>query len=299
MSTARLLFLAKYRVPHALFSMQWDHHVLGIDQTVVCSPLPQSQLWPCFEKYGIDTSRMSYLNDSVIYNNYPQVNNWVFEDDYRGWWLRQQAIKLSYLDFIGEDVMLMWDPDTFMIEPYRCFENGQLNLLSLMNTTQGSYQGMFEAITGHPRSSPHCFVTELVPVRNQDWRSLRALLAQRWPHKHWLDAIIDATPGMPTVPPWGTGNLIKWFSEYELLGNWSVLQGSVTHQAQRRFEYDSLDKLADLDASKFNAVCDAVPDLSLSMQFDWDTLTVANFEHYRHCVTQALNARTTVPLSSL
>lgn len=290
MTVSRLLFLAKYRVPHALFSMQWDHNIVGIDRTIVCSPVPRDDLWRAFDAYDIDTSRFEYITDDVVYQQYPQVNNWVFPDDYRGWWLRQQAIKLSYLDIINDDAMLMWDPDTFMIKPYRCYDpnTDTVNMMTLIDTTQGSYEGVFEAITGIPRTTPHCFVTEFVPVRGADFQSLKAHLLQRWPNKHWLDAIIDAVPGMPTVPPWGTGNIIKWFSEYEFLGNWAVHRGNITYQQQRRFEYDSLDKLQTLEPSQFNAVCDAVPDLSLSMQFDWDTMTVPNFEHYCDMVLAAL-----------
>lgn len=287
MTVARILFLAKYRVPHACFSLQWDHHLQGIDYTVIATPMSRDELEPVWERYGIDSSKFVYIHDQQVYQHYPQVNNWVFKDDYRGWWLRQQAIKLSFLDIIQEDVMLMHDPDTFMIKPYCCYSKPTLTLMSLMNTTQGSYNGVFEAITGLPRQSPHCFVTELVPVRANDWRSLRDHIQQRWPKKHWLDGIIDAVPGMPTVPPWGTGNIIKWFSEYELLGNWAVHCGNVDYHAQSRYEYDSLHKLADLDSHEFNAVCDAVPDLSLSMQMDWDTLTIPNFEQYQAWVRAA------------
>lgn len=288
MTVTRMLFLAEYRVPHACFSLQWDHMLEGIDHTVVAhtTNLDPAVIKKIFQKYGIDTHRWEFLNDSEIYRRYPQVNNWVFPDDYRTYWLRQQAIKLSYLDMIDANVVLMQDPDTFMIEPYRCWHNGTLNLMSLLDTTQGSYQGVFESITGIPRTTPHCFVTELVPTRKQDWRAMRELLQQRWPQKHWLDAIIDAVPGMPTVPPWGTGNIIKWFSEYEFLGNWSVYQGNVIYQAQRRFEYDRLEKLSDLDPRQFNAVCDAVPDLRLSMQFDWNTLEVIDFERYLKIVQE-------------
>jgi len=288
MTVARILFLAKYRVPHACFAMQWDHNLQGVDYTVIATPMSRDQLEPVWHRYNIDSSKFVYVNDQMVYEHYPQVNNWVFEGDYRGWWLRQQAIKLSFLDIIQEDVMLMHDPDTFMIIPYSCYHNNTLNLMSLMDTTQGSYNGVFEAITGLPRQSPHCFVTELVPVRRSDWMSLRDHIQQRWPHKHWLDAIIDAVPGMPTVPPWGNGNIIKWFSEYELLGNWAVHQGSVSYHAQLRYEYNSLHKLAHLDSTAYNAVCDAVPDLSLSMQFDWDTLVIPNFEHYCAVVNAAL-----------
>ena len=283
MSIVRVLFLARYRVPHACFALQWDHNLVGIDRTVIATPMSREELEPVWTKYNIDSSDFVYVNDSAIYERYPEVNNWVFDDDYRGWWLRQQAIKLAYLDMLDADVMLMHDADTFMTEPYRCYDSGQLNLLSLLNTTQGSYHGVFEAITGIPHPSPHCFVTELCAVRKRDFIELRRHIESRWPNKHWLDAIIDAVPGMPTIPPWGTGNIIKWFSEYELLGNWAVTQGNVIYQEQRRFEYDELDKLANLTLA-YNAVCDAVPDLSRSMQFDWATLTVPDFERYRQMV---------------
>lgn len=279
MTVARVMFLAKYRVPHAAFAMQWDHNLKGIDTTVIASPMTRDELEPVWHKYNIDSSRFEYINDSIIYKQYPEVNNWVFPDDYRGWWLRQQAIKLAYLDILEHDVFLMHDADTFMLEPYNPYSNNQLNLLSLMNTTQGSYNGVFEAITGLPHQSPHCFVTELCAVRKTDFVKLREHLQQRWPNKHWLDAIIDAVPGMPTVPPWGTGNIIKWFSEYELLGNWAVAQGNVTYQAQSRYEYNTLDKIAGFE-SVHNSVCDAIPDLGHSMQIDWDTLDIKDFDKY-------------------
>lgn len=279
MSVARVLFLAKYRVPHAAFALQFDHFLEGIDYTIIATPMTREELEPVWAKYNIDSSKFQYVNDSVIYEQYPEVNNWVFEGDYRGWWLRQQAIKLAYLDYLDADVMLMHDADTFMIEPYCCYKNGKLNLLSLLDTTQGSYEGVFESITGMPRQSPHCFVTELCAVRKADFIVLRQHLEQRWPGKKWLDAIIEAVPGMPTVPPWGNGNIIKWFSEYELLGNWAVHCGNVTYQEQRRFDYDSLDKLGNF-GREHNAICDAVPDLSRSMQMDWDTLTIPDFAQY-------------------
>lgn len=250
--------------------------------------MTKDQLEPVWEKYKIDSSKFLYLNDSEIYQKYPQVNDWVFPDDYRTFWLRQQAIKLSYLDLIGEPVMMIQDPDTFMIQDYCPYDGHTLNLMSLLNTTQGSYNGMFESITGYNRPTPHCFVTEFVPVRYADWTKLTEHLRARWPGKHWLNAIIDATPSMPTIPPWGHGEMIKWFAEPELLGGWAVLQGNVSYFEQRRFEYDQLHKLSQLDTVLYNAVCDAVPDLSLSMQMDWDSLDIANFELYREMVINAI-----------
>jgi len=287
MSVARVLFLARYRVPHACLALQFDHFIQGIDQTIIATPVPKEQLWPVFEKYGIDTSNFRYVNDSVIYELYPEVNHWVFEGDYRGWWLRQQAIKLAYIDYLKEEVVLMHDADTFLIKPYRCYHDGTLNLLSLMNTTQGSYNGVFESITGIAHPSPHCFVTELCAVRWHDFAQLRAHLDHRFPNRCWLDAIIGAVPGMPTVPPWGDGNIIKWFSEYELLGNWAVHCGNVQYQAQHRYEYQDLEHMSGF-GSKHNSVCDAVPDLSLSLQLDWDTLEIPQFDQYLQSVRAAL-----------
>ena len=98
MTTARVLFLAKYRVPHACMSLQFDHFLEGIDVTVIASPLPKSVLWSIFEKYNIDTTTFEYVSDHEVLPLYPQIENWLFDDDYRGPWLRQQAIKLSFLD---------------------------------------------------------------------------------------------------------------------------------------------------------------------------------------------------------
>jgi hypothetical protein len=285
--TTRILFLARYRVPHAAFSLQFDHYLEGIDHTVIATPMTPAELEPVWHRYGIDSSRFEYINDSVIYQHYPEVNNWVFPDDYRGWWLRQQAIKLAYLDLLDFDVAVMQDPDTFMIKPYAPMINNQLNMLALMNTTQGSYHGVFEAITGQPHPSAHCFVTELCAVRKTNFVLLKQHIQRRWPDKKWLDAIIDAVPGLPTVPPWGTGNIIKWFSEYELLGNWATLQGNVTLQPQRRYEYNRLADIAGF-GPEHNAVCDAVPDLSQSLQLNWHTLEISNFDLYLQQVTNSI-----------
>lgn len=288
MAVTRVLFLAKYRVPHAAFAMQFDHFLEGVDRTIIATPMSREELEPVWRKYNIDSSRFEYVNDSVIYELYPEVNDWIFKDDYRGWWLRQQAIKLAYLDYLDAEVILMHDADTFAIKPYCCYKNNKLNLLSIVNTTQDSYTGVFESITGIPHPSPHCFITELCAVRKVDFVALKQHICQRWPDKKWLSAIIDAVPGMPTVPPWGTGNIIKWFSEYELLGNWAVTQGNVTYQEQQRYEYSQLGNIANFGA-EHTAVCDAIPDLSLSMQIDWDTLEIPGFDQYLESVKKCLN----------
>jgi hypothetical protein len=81
--------------------------------------------------------------------------------------------------------------------------------------------------------------------------------------------------------------LIKWFSEYEFLGNWTLTQREVNWQWQRRFEYDSLDKMKNF-TKDYNCFADAVPDLRLSLQMDWSTGKVKDFDYYLNCVKSKL-----------
>ena len=291
MTVSRVMFLAKYRVPHAAFAMQFDHNLQGIDRTIIATPLTRDELEPVWAQYNIDSSRFTYVNDNIIYHKYPEVENWVFPDDYRGWWLRQQAIKLAYLDYLNDDIMLMHDPDTFMIKPYNPFVDNHLNMLIIPDTQHGSYQGVFEAVTGIPQPSPHCFITELCAVYKMDFARLRHHIEERYPKTKWLDAIINAVPGMPTIPPWGTGNIIKWFSEYELLGNWATCRDQMYTQPQIRYEYTNLNNIAKF-GPEHTAVCDAIPDLSQSFQINWDTLEIPKFHEKLVAVQQCIQSLT-------
>ena len=102
--TVRILYLAKYRIPHACFSLQWDHMLQSIDRTVVVSPVPKEDIWPVLQKYNIDVSKFDYVSDQEILAKYPEVEHWVLPEDYRGNWLRQQALKLSSLDYLDYDI---------------------------------------------------------------------------------------------------------------------------------------------------------------------------------------------------
>jgi hypothetical protein len=247
-------------------AMQFDHFLEGIDRTVISSPVPKDELWSIFAKYNIDTTTFDYLPDSEILPRYPEIDNWLLPNDYRGRWLWQQALKLAVRDYLDDEVVLIHDPDTFMVEPYCCYKDGRLNYLIIPNTTHGSYDGVLESVLGIERQTPHCFVTELVPIHRDDWKALRQRLEQKH-NSHWLDAIIDNVKGMPTIPPWGNGELIKWFSEYEFVGNWAMYQHAVDTQEQRRFEYDSLEKLKNF-TREYNCFADAIPDLRQSLWWD-------------------------------
>ena len=55
MTSAKILYLARYRMPHAIMSLQpeFTKHLIGVDRTCIASPVPKEELWPVFEKYGI------------------------------------------------------------------------------------------------------------------------------------------------------------------------------------------------------------------------------------------------------
>lgn len=291
MTSAKILYLARYRVPHALMSLQFAHNLIGVDRTCVASPVPKEELWPLFEKYNIDTSRFDYAPDSEIYRLYPQVNNWVFEGDYRTYWLRQQAIKFAFLDYLDYDLMVMHDPDCILINPYEPFKNDKLNFMVLENESHswGYYETIKNAL-GFERLTPHCFISEFVPVLKKDINDLVKFLEDTH-QRHWLDAIIENCPPQPTVPPWGKGELIRWFSEYEFIGNWVMSRREITMEPQRRYYYDSMDKIGNFDPAYHTAVCDAVPDLSLSVHMDWDKKEVVNYHMYMDKIYEKLAQR--------
>lgn len=288
MTSAKILYLARYRVPHAIMALQpeFSRHLIGVDRTCIASPVPQEELWPIFEKYGIDTTNFDYAPDSEIYRLYPEVNNWVLEGDYRGWWLRQQAIKLAFLDYLNYDLMIMHDPDCILIRDYEPMVNGKLNFMVLENERHswGYYETIKNAF-GFERKTPHCFISEYVPVLKEDITAMREFLQQQ--HQcHWLDALIDSCPGEPTVPPWGNGELIRWLSEYELIGNWTMSRREITTQPQRRYMYADMENIGGFDPDYHTAVCDAVPNLSLSVSFDWETKTVRDFDRWMNLIRE-------------
>lgn len=300
-TSAKIVYLARYRVPHAVMSLQpeFAQHLKGIERTCIATPVPQHELWPVLEKYGIDTSNFDYAPDSEIYRLYPEVDHWVLPNDYRGWWLRQQAIKLAFLDYLDYDLMVMHDPDCILIRDYQPFKDHKLNYMVLEN--QRHSWGYYETIKnafGFERQTPHCFISEYVPVLKQDITAMREYLEQQ--HQcHWLDAIIRSCPGEPTVPPWGNGEMILWLSEYELLGNWTMSRREITIEPQRRYMYDDMHKIGGFDPDYHTAVCDAVPDLSRSVQMDWHRQEVIDFSRWMDMIRQRLAQSTGQPKSSL
>lgn len=272
MKTARIITIGGHRIGSACLSLQFDSFLDQFDQTYIVSPLAGDRLQKVFERYNINTTGFVYLKDQDLVDQYPQINNWYLTNDYRGSWLFQQALKLACIDLVEADVLFIQDADTFCTQPYSCVVDQQLNLFYEPNTNHS--WGYYEAttnLTGFPRPYPHSFVCDMMPVFKKDWISLKNHVTNTFAD-HWLNTIIDQTP-------WDHVASVKWFSEYELLANWSIYQNPdivLTHQ--RRFEFKSLQALTHQDFPvDFNVISDKNPGGQI-LTFDYATDTVNNLD---------------------
>lgn len=268
MKIARALFVGSYRISHTCLSLQFDHYLKNIDQTYIFTNYSPDGLDTVLKKYNIDTSNFIYVEDREMNRRYPTINNWWFDDDPRGSWLYQQALKIASIDYIDADVVLIQDPDTFCIKPYECLVDGKPKFFVLPNETHSpGYYKVIENSLGIKRQTKHCFVTEFIPTFKEDWLNLKHTLETR-NNCDCFDAMINNVP---------LEDGLRWFSEYEYLGNWTMTQRHVNMTEQKRFEYKTLDELDNLTGD-YNCVCDVIPKLSDSLLFDYYTGIVTNFD---------------------
>jgi hypothetical protein len=274
----RIIFCAPYRIPVATVSLKFDYNLPGIEKNIIVSPVSTQDLRRYLSQHGVDYNRFEHLPDQELIACYPEINNWVFEGDPRNNWLKQQALKLAALDYIKYDVALIHDPDTWMIQPYQCVDaTGQLCMLALEDTTEGSYDQVLPEVLGISRQTQHCFVTEFLPIYKQDWNSLKQLLEHRY-NQNFLDAIIDRVPAIETIDGSQT---LKWFSEYEFLGNWIMTQRPVSFMFQNRFNFQCVEDLSSLDPTVHNSICDQSPGYQLVLGFEnWHTGNIPGREKF-------------------
>lgn len=271
MKIARVLMVGAHRIGAACLSLQFDHNLTKFDKTYVVCPLPGDRLQKVFEKYNIDTRGFEYVNDYDLVAQNPELTHWYFADDTRGSWLLQQAIKFLMLDQIDADVVFIHDSDTFCIQPYRCVVDGKLNLFVNNVAHPKEYYQVFENITGLPRQHANSFIADMMPVFKSDWNVLKTLITNKFAH-HWLDVLIEETP-------WNYTENLKWFSEYEFLGNWTMSQHSYYQlNTQCRYEYSFLEMLMpDKFSSEVNCLVDRNKQGQI-LPFDYANDTVRNLD---------------------
>lgn len=269
--TARAVFVGGYRMGHAIMSFQFDHFLEGIDKTYIISNISEHHYRATLEKYVDDPSRFIYVNDQELIDAYPEILHWDQPGDYRGTWLRQQALKIACLDYFNEESFLIQDPDTFAIRPYKCFDGKTPNFFVLPNTTHSpGYYSVIEDSLGIKRQTTDCFITEFLPFLKEDWVAMRQQIEQKH-NKHFLDAIIDSCQREAET------NLI-WFSEYELLGNYALTRRNIDTTVQHRCEIRNIGDLSKLNSVDYNCYVDACPNLDDSILFEFVSNTVINFD---------------------
>ena len=269
--TARAVFVGGYRMGHAIMSFQFDHFLEGIDKTYIISNISEHHYRATLEKYVDDPSRFIYVNDQELIDAYPEILHWDQPGDYRGTWLRQQALKIACLDYFNEESFLIQDPDTFAIRPYKCFDGKTPNFFVLPNTTHSpGYYSVIEDSLGINRQTTDCFITEFLPFLKEDWVAMRQQIEQKH-NKHFLDAIIDSCQREAET------NLI-WFSEYELLGNYALTRRNIDTTVQHRCEIRNIGDLSKLNSVDYNCYVDACPNLDDSILFEFVSNTVINFD---------------------
>ena len=153
-------------------------------------------------------------------------------------------------------------------------------MLVLENTTESSYDDMLPQVLNLPRQTEHCFVTELMPIDRLDFIKLRNKI-ESMHDSHFLTSIIEKSPSVKTLDG---SDEIKWFSEYELLGNWTLTQRPVDYMFQTRFEFNDIEQLESLDIHKFNSICDQSSGNDLAIRFQDDNWTKGIIKNYDRCM---------------
>ena len=271
--TDRGIYVGGYRMGHCVLGLHFDHYLENLGQTYVVTNISENHYRDTFPKHDLDWNKFTYVNDQELFDAYPEILHWDMDGDYRGTWLRQQALKIASLDYFDFDSFMIQDPDTFCIQPYCAVDDNRVpNYFIIPNETHGP--AYYEAITnilGIERQTKHCFVSEFMPFLKEDWYSMRELLETRH-SKHFLDAIIDNCPREQDE------RQLIWFSEYELLANYVMTQREINTIEQKRFAVKNIADLTGLNSTDWNCYVDACPNLDDSVCFDFPTNTVQDFQ---------------------
>jgi len=241
------------RLGNAILTLHFDHYITPRPhKTIILTCLPVDYVQAALHTYFPDRNDIEVVADQVLESQYPNIESWRDPRQERGTWLKQQALKLSAIDCFDSDVFLIHDPDTFCIRPYQYINNDRLNLFAMSNTSQYiGYYTVIENALAIDRQTTACFVSEIMPVFKTDWISCKQRI-ETTTQQSWLLGLIENVP----LEAFGRYRQVKWFSEYELLGNWTMYSRTVDFTEQQRFRFNkSVDELGDVN-NNYNCVCD-------------------------------------------
>lgn len=229
-TVARIMFVHSRRIADTIVTLQFDRFLdpppahtfihfgpWEIDQDLSYNLLGPVDILDVYKQHGIDTSRITLVFDNDLLKSFPlkvDVFNYSTGTGRDGNWIKQQMLKFIALDQCPYDKILIQDADIVPIKPYRYFNGAPVNYVSTMTHPPGYYK-YFTKLTGHARPSDCSFICEFFPIEKSTWASLKTQLETRF-HTNWFTAIHQMIVSSTDDP--------NWFSEYELLGNWALVQ---------------------------------------------------------------------------
>ena len=243
----RAIFVHQSRIADLVLTLKFDDFVAPADKTYIFySGDSEQHLLSVLALHDIDTSNFEILLDRHYWNS-TQCRVQVYQF---GGWIYQQLLKLWALDTLPwDDVLLIQDCDTFLTEYYNWHDATMFYVPN--RTAPQDYDQWNQLLVGQDFSVQprRLYVSEFMPVTKSAWLTLK----QRIEEQHdmpWLEAMHRIFE-RNTVP-----HVQIWFSEYELLGNWSQKQRPTQVIPQRRFEMRESDWRQNLHTlPNYNAVC--------------------------------------------
>ena len=233
----RLMFVASTKVIESVLTLQFDKFLHPKpDQTIIYlgSVVEPGRRWrnpinllEIYQQHGIDTSTFRVVHDLDILEQYGELNLY----GTMNFWIRQQLIKFMAIDSCASENILIQDSDILLTQPYHCFDNNDPVPAVLEGAEHDAeYYEFVNKFTGRPRQTNNSFITDIFPLKKFYWESLKKQIENSY-SQTWLEAI--------------KGELNKkqghiWFSEYEILGNWMLIQNpNLKMVVQRPFYLES------------------------------------------------------------
>lgn len=223
------MFVGHGRWAEALLTLTYDRYLQPKpDSTVIyVADIDTAKDWQeQFLRLGISTADKDIHADITLAKN---TTAWPRLWEVNGW-LAQQMLKLLALDQHTEQRVLIQDCDTWCISPYQWWDSRPRIMTVAAHPSPPAYRPYTTRLLARP-PAPQCFVTEFMPVWRPHWETLKQHICVDI-NKDWLTTLLDYF--------WFDHQRHDrdiWFSEYELLGNWQLLQDpEITVLQQHRFE---------------------------------------------------------------
>jgi hypothetical protein len=233
----RLMFVASTKVIESVLTLQFDKFLNPKpDRTIVYlgSVVEPGRRWrnpinllEIYQQHGIDTSTFTVVHDLDILEQHQELNLY----GTMNFWIRQQLIKFMAIDSCASENILIQDSDILLTQPYHYFDNNEPVPAVLEGAEHDAeYYEFVNKFTGRPRQTNNSFITDIFPLKKHYWESLKKQIENSY-HRPWLEAVKYELKLKQ-------GHI--WFSEYEILGNWMLIQNpSLKMVVQRPFYLES------------------------------------------------------------